>query len=181
MTDIKRSALGNLRLRLEEGKLRKFNVLSKLFSLLNLSQLLKFQLPDMVHGGMPYNEIKGSFAVRDGSVATQDLFIKSDAINISVIGSADIVRELLDFTIGVQPLQTVDKVVNRIPVVGWLLTGKDRSVVTAYYEAKGSWSDPQVKSVSVKSLSKGAWNVFRRVFELPVRLFSDTGEVLLGE
>lgn len=181
MTDIKRSALGNLRLRLEEGKLRKFNVLSKLFSLLNLSQLLKFQLPDMVHGGMPYNEIKGGFAVRDGSVATQDLFIKSDAINISVIGSADIVRELLDFTIGVQPLQTVDKVVNRIPVVGWLLTGKDRSVVTAYYEAKGSWSDPQVKSVSVKSLSKGAWNVFRRVFELPVRLFSDTGEVLLGE
>lgn len=181
LSDIKRSALGNLRLRMEKGKLRKFNALSKVFSILNLSQLLKFQLPDMVHGGMPYNEIKGSFAVRDGNVTTQDLFIRSDAINISVIGSADIVREDMDFTIGVQPLQTVDKVVNRIPVVGWLLTGKDRAAVTAYFEAKGKWSDPRVKSVSVKSLSKGAWNVFRRVFELPVRLFTDTGEVLLGQ
>jgi uncharacterized protein YhdP len=179
--DIKRSALGNLRLRLEKGKLRKFNALSKVFSILNLSQLLKFQLPDMVHGGMPYNEIKGSFAVRDGNVTTQDLFIRSDAINISVIGSADIVREDMDFTIGVQPLQTVDKVVNRIPVVGWLLTGKDRAVLTAYFEAKGKWSDPKVKSISVKSLSKGVLNVFRRVFELPVRLFTDTGEVLLGQ
>lgn len=181
MTDIKRSALGNLRLHLEEGKLRKFNVLSKLFSLLNLSQLLKFQLPDMVQGGMPYEVIKGSFSVKDGTLATQDLFIRSDAINISVVGSTDIVREVLDFTIGVQPLQTVDKLVNRIPVVGWLLTGKGGSVVTAYFEARGTWADPQVKSVSAKSLSRGAWNVFRRVFELPVRLFSDTGEVLLGQ
>lgn len=181
MVDIKRSALGNLRLRLEKGKLRRFNALSKVFSILNLSQLLKFQLPDMVHGGMPYNDIRGSFAVRDGTVATQDLFIRSDAINISLLGSADMVREEMDFTVGVQPLQTVDKVVNRIPVVGWLLTGKDRAVVTAYFEAKGKWSDPKVKSVSVKSLSKGAWNVFRRVFELPVRLFTDTGEVLLGQ
>lgn len=181
LVDLKKSALGNLRLRLEKGKLRKFSVLSKVFSILNLSQLLKFQLPDMVHNGMPYNQIRASVSVRDGTVATQDLLISSDAINISIIGSADIVREELDFTIGVQPLQTVDKIINRIPVVGWLLTGKDKAMVTAYFEAKGKWDDPRVKSVSVKSLSKGAWNIFKRVFELPVRLFTDTGEVLLGQ
>jgi uncharacterized protein involved in outer membrane biogenesis len=181
LTEVKKSALGNLRLRLEKGSLRKFSVLSKLFSILNFSQLLKLQLPDMVHGGMPYNEIKGSFSVRDGIVATQDLFIKGDAINISILGSTDLIREELNFTIGVQPLQTVDKVVNRIPVVGWLLTGKGRVVVTAYFEARGKWSDPQVKAIPVKSMAKGALNIFRRVFELPVRLFTDTGEVLLGQ
>lgn len=177
---IKKSALGNLRLKLEDGSLRKFNLLSKMFSILNLSQLLKFQLPDMVANGMPYNEIKGSFAISDGVIATKDLFINSDAINISVIGKADMVKEDLDFTIGVQPLQTVDKVVNRIPVVGWLLTGKDKDFLTAYFEAKGKWSDPMVTAIPAKSLGKGVLNVFRRVFELPVRLFTDTGEVILG-
>jgi uncharacterized protein YhdP len=181
LNEVKKSALGNLRLRLEKGSLHKFSVLSKLFSILNFSQLLKLQLPDMVHGGMPYNEIKGSFSVRDGTVATQDLFIKGDALNISIIGSADIIREDLHFTIGVQPLQTVDKVVNRIPVVGWLLTGKGKTFLTAYFEAKGKWSDPQVSAIAVKSLGKGMLNIFRRVFELPVRLFTDTGEVLLGQ
>lgn len=181
LVDIKRSALGNLHLRLEKGKLRKFSVLSKLFSILNFSQLLKFQLPDMVQDGMPYNEIKGSMAFRDGTVATQDMFINGDAINISVIGSTDLVKEEVNFTIGVQPLQTVDKVVNRIPVLGWLLTGKGKTVVTVFFEAKGKWSDPQVKAINVKSMSKGALNIFKRMFELPVRLFTDTGEVLLGQ
>jgi len=181
IADIKKTALGNVRLRLEHGSLRKFNVLSKMFSILNVSQLLKFQLPDMVANGMPYNEIKGSFAISDGGIVTQDLFIASDAINISVIGAANMVREDLNLTIGVQPLQTVDKVVNRIPVVGWLLTGKDKGFLTVYFEAKGKWSDPQVTAIPAKSMAKGVLNVFRRVFELPVRLFTDTGEVLLGK
>lgn len=181
LADIKKTALGNIRLRLEKGSLRKFNVLSKMFSILNVSQLLKFQLPDMVSDGMPYNEIKGSFAISDGGIVTQDLFIASDAINISVIGNANMVREDLNFTIGVQPLQTVDKVVNRIPVVGWLLTGKDKDFLTVYFEAKGKWSNPQVTAIPAKSMAKGVLNVFRRVFELPVRLFTDTGEVIWGK
>ena len=178
--DIKQTVSGNVQLRLEKGKLRKFSVLSKVFSILNVSQLLKFQLPDMVSGGMPYNEIKGNIAIKDGVASSQDMFIRSDAMNISIIGKTDLVKEEVDLTVGVQPLQTVDKIVNRIPVVGWLLTGKGKAVLTAYFEAKGKWSDPKVTAIPVKSLAKGALNVFRRVFELPVRLFTDTGEVILG-
>lgn len=181
ISEIKKSALGNIRLQIRDGKLRKFNTLSKVFSVLNVSQLLKFQLPDMVSGGMPYNSITGSIAVKDGNISSQDLFISSDAINISIIGSADIVKEELNVTLGVQPLQTVDKVVNRIPIVGWLLTGKDKDFLTAYFEAKGKWSDPKVSVVQVKSMGKGMLNIFRRVFELPVRLFTNTGEVVLGQ
>ena len=181
IADIKKTALGNVRLKIVDGSLHKFNVLSKMFSILNVSQLLKFHLPDMVADGMPYSQIKGSFAISDGGIATQDLFITSDAINISVIGKADIVKEDLDFTIGVQPLQTVDKVVNRIPVVGWLLTGKDKDFVTVFFEARGKWANPKVTAIPAKSIGMGALNIFRRVFELPVRLFTDTGEVLLGK
>ena len=179
--EIKRSMLGNIRLRLDNGKLYQLSTLSKLFSILNVSQLLKFQLPDMVSDGMPYKRIKGSIAVNDGVMSTQDLFINSDALNISIIGSSDIVKENLNLTIGVQPLQTVDKIVNRIPVVGWLLTGKGNAFLTAYFEATGSWSDPKVTAIPVKLLGQGVFNIFRRVFELPVSLFTDTGEVILGK
>jgi uncharacterized protein YhdP len=181
LADLKRTALGNVKLKLEKGTLRKFSMLSKMFSILNVAQLLKFQLPDMVSNGMPYNDIHGSFSFSDGSIATQDLFMNSNAMNISIIGKADMVKEELNFTIGVQPLQTVDKIVNRIPVVGWLLTGKGKSVVTAYFEAKGKWSDPQVSAIPVSSMAKGALNVFKRVFQLPVKLFTDTGDVILGK
>lgn len=181
LLDIKKSALGNIRLNMYSGTLRKFSTLSKVFSILNVSQLLKFKLPDMASDGMPYSSIKGSISVKDGILATQDLFISSNAINVSIVGSADIVKEELNLTLGAQPLQTVDKIVNRIPIVGWLLTGKDKNLLTAYFEAKGKWSDPQVSAIPVKSIGKGILNIFIRAFELPVKLFTDTGEVILGQ
>lgn len=181
LLDIKKSALGNIRLTMSNGKLRKFNTLSKVFSILNVSQLLKFKLPDMTSGGMPYSSIKGSIAVKDGILNTKDLFIASNAINVSIVGNVDIVKEELDLTLGAQPLQTVDKIVNRIPIVGWLLTGKEKDLLTAYFEAKGKWSDPQVSAIPVKSMSKGILNIFIRTFQLPVKLFTDTGEVILGQ
>jgi len=181
LAELKRTGSGSVRLKLEKGALRKFSMLSKIFSILNVSQLFRFQLPDMVSNGMPYNDIRGTFTLGDGSLATQDLFINSNAMNITIIGKADIVKEDLNFTIGVQPLQTVDKIVNHIPVVGWLLTGKGKSVVTAYFEAKGKWSDPQVSAIPVKSMAKGVLDVFKRAFQLPVKLFTDTGEVILGQ
>jgi uncharacterized protein involved in outer membrane biogenesis len=181
LLDIKKSALGNVRLSMNNGKLKKLNTLAKVFSILNISQLLKFKLPDMASGGMPYSSIKGSIAVNDGILSTQDLFISSNAINVSIIGNADIVKEELNLTLGAQPLQTVDKIVNRIPIVGWLLTGKDKDLVTAYFEAKGKWSDPKVSAIPVKSMGKGILNIFVRAFQLPVKLFTDTGEVILGQ
>lgn len=179
--DIRKTALGSVQLRIEDGSIRKFAVLSKVFSILNVSQLLKGQLPDMVSGGMPFNAITGTLAVREGVVSTQDLFIDSDAINISAVGKLDLVRNEVDMTIGAQPLQTVDKVVNRLPIVGWILTGDNKAFLTAYFEAKGKLDDPSVKAIPVKSMGKGVFNIFKRVFQLPAKLFTEAGEVILGQ
>lgn len=178
--DIKRTALGNIRINLNEGTIKKFSVLSKIFSILNLSQLLKLQLPDMVANGMPYNEIRGSISLQDGILSTRDMFVDSNAMNISAVGKADLVKEELDMTIGVQPLQTVDKVVSHIPIVGWILTGKNKTLVTTYFEAKGKWDDPTVAAIPVKSMTKGVLDIFKRIFQLPGKLITDTGEVILG-
>ncbi len=170
-----------MKIYMEDGSLRRFATLSKIFSILNVSQLLKLQLPDMVSGGMPYNSIAGTLAVRDGTISTSDFFLDSDAMNISCVGKIDLTREEIDATVGVQPLQTVDKVVSHIPIVGWILTGKDKTLVTAYFEAKGKIDDPKVSAIPVKYLAKGVFDIFRRVFELPAKIFTNTGEVIIGK
>jgi uncharacterized protein involved in outer membrane biogenesis len=179
--ELKQSALGAVKLRVEHGNIRKFSTLSKVFSILNVAQLFKFQLPDMVSGGMPFSKITGDFAIKDGIASTQNLLLDSNAMNISTVGKFDLAHNKLDLTIGVQPLQSVDKVVSRIPIVGWILTGKDHSLITTYFEAKGPIEDPRVTAVPVKSLAKGVLNIFKRVFELPAKLFTDTGEVIIGK
>jgi uncharacterized protein YhdP len=179
--ELKKSALGSIKLRSEKGAIKKFALFSKIFSILNVSQLFKLQLPDMVSGGMPYNSITASISIRDGIVSSQDFYVASNAMNISAVGNVDLVKNELDATIGVQPLQSVGKVVNRLPVVGWILTGENKTFLSTYFEAKGKLDDPVVKAIPVSSMAKGVFNIFKRVFELPGKLITDTGEVLVGK
>lgn len=181
MSDLKKTMQGTATLVMEKGSLNKFPVLSKVFSILNVSQLLKFQLPDMITEGMPFTSVKGTFSLQDGILSSNNLFIKSDAMNISIVGKTDIIREELDFTIGIQPLQTVDKIVSNIPVVGWILTNDTKSLITLYFQAQGKRSDPTVNAISVSSMSKGVLDIFKKLFQLPEKLITDTGEVILGQ
>jgi uncharacterized protein YhdP len=181
VADLKKTVLGNVRIHMEEGMLRQLASLSKIFSILNVSQLFKFQLPDMVRGGMPYNRIIAALSFENGIVSTKDLFIASDAMNISAVGAIDMPKgEFVKTVVGVQPLQTVDKVVSRIPVVGWILTDENRTVMTVYFEVRGSVDNPAVTAISVKSLARGVFDIFKNIFQLPAKLFTDTGEVLFG-
>ncbi len=177
---LKKTVAGAVRVHARNGSMHQFPILSKVFSILNVSQLFKLKLPDMVSEGMPYNDIKGKMTFMDGAVSTNDLFVASNAMNMSLVGKHDFINDNLDFTLGLQPLQTVDKVVSHIPIVGWILTGKEKSLISAYFEIKGKTSAPQVSAIPVKSLGKGVFGIFKRVFQLPAKLITDTGEVIMG-
>ena len=101
-------------------------------------------------------------------------------MNLSLVGTVDLVRESLNQTIGVQPLQTVDRLVRRLPLVGWVLSDKDGRVLTVCFEARGPFDNPVVRPIPVRSMSKRVQEIFRNLFHLPVKLFTDTGEVLFG-
>jgi len=177
---LKKSAFGSIKMHSQKGMLRQFSWLSKVFSILNVSQLFKFRLPDMVSEGMPYNDIKATFAIKNGVISSDNLFLESNAMNMSLIGKHDYVHDNLDLTLGIQPLQTVDKVVSHIPIVGWILTGENKAMFSTYFEIKGKSSNPKVSAIPITSLGKGVLGIFKRVFQLPVKLFTDTGEVILG-
>ncbi len=179
--ELKSSLLGSLSFHIERGSIRRFASLAKIFSILNVSQLLKMHLPEMTSGGMPFSDITGSVAIKDGLFSTSDLYVKSEAMNISAVGSLNLPKDSLNIIVGVQPLQAVDKVVNRIPIVGWILTGKDNSWITSYFQITGALGDPQVSVKTVSSMATGVLNIFKRLFQLPAKLFTDTGAVMLGK
>jgi hypothetical protein len=178
--DLIKTAAGTLQVRAEKGVLKQFSVLSKIFSLLNVFQLAKFQLPDMATGGMPYNTITCNWTLKDGVLSSEDLFIDSDAMQISATGKVDLLKKELDNIVGVHPLGTLDKIVANIPVAGWLLTDEKGNLITVHFRVDGKWDDPNVTPIPVQSVAQGTLDIFRRLFQLPVKLFTDTGVVILG-
>jgi uncharacterized protein involved in outer membrane biogenesis len=179
--DIQRTAAGTLQLRAEKGVLKKFSVLSKIFSLLNVAQLAKMQLPDMARDGMPYDAITAHTLLQNGVFSSNDFFIAGNAMEISGAGQVDYLQKEIEGIAGIHPLQTLDRLAGKMPVVGWLLLDKQGKILTIYVKISGPWQNPGVKPMPVKSIGKETLGVFRRLFQLPEKLITDTGEVLWGE
>src|SRR5208337_3318895 len=83
---VKESLNGELRFEIENGVIEKFNILSKIFSILNVSQLLKGRLPDLATKGLPFHQILANFHVKDGVATTDDFLVDSDAMRITLLG-----------------------------------------------------------------------------------------------
>ncbi len=168
---IKSSLNGSLRLELENGAIERNNVLSKIFSLLNVSQYFKGRFPDLKTKGLPFREVVAHFQIRDGVAMTEDFLVDSDAMRITGMGKIDLGRNQIDGKVGVHPLGAIDTVLSNIPIAGYILTGKEKAFLSFVYEVKGDLDDPKVEAIPIKSLGEGAFGIIKRILETPIRPF----------
>jgi hypothetical protein len=172
---------GRMQLRITDGVLHKFSFLAKVFSLLNLSRIFTFHLPDMSREGMPFNDLRGTFDLDEGQLTTEDLAITSHAMNLSLVGRIDLLREQLDLVLGVKPFGTVDKIISKIPLAGWLLTGEEKALITAHFRIRGDSDDPEVKAIPISSVSGKVLGIFQRVLGLPGKVVEDVEKLFEKE
>ena len=177
---IEKSLAGTMKVRAEKGVLKKFSVLSKIFSLLNVYQLFKLQLPDMARDGMPYQNIAARAVFKNGVISSDDFFIDSDAMKISGSGQVDYLHQTLDCFVGIHPLQTVDRLAAVLPIAGWLVTDEKGNLITVPFNVYGEWDNPRVIPIPASSVKKGMLDLLNRFIQLPEKLITDTGEVIFG-
>ena len=171
---VKGSLNGSLRLEMENGVIERFNVLSKIFSILNVSQLFKGRLPDLTTKGLPYRQILADIHVKDGIASTEDLVIDSDAMKITLFGKLDVGKHLIDAKIGIHPLVTLDTVLSNVPIAGYIITGKEKAFLSFIYEVKGDLDNPKIEAIPIKSMGEGFLGIIKRLLETPLRPFQKT-------
>ncbi len=107
----------------------------------------------LIHGldaakgdGLPYKQVTAQIAIQGGVASTKDLFLDSDAISMAIRGHANLNHQSLDVSIGVRPLQKMDKILSNVPLAGWLLAGRDRSILTFGYRVRGKFTELSVET-----------------------------------
>jgi uncharacterized protein YhdP len=168
---VKETLQGGLRVELENGVIERGNILAKIFSILNVSQIFKGRLPDLKTKGLPYQRISATIQVKEGVAFTEDFLVDSDAMRITIIGKVDLGKNLIDAKVGVHPLGTVDMVLSHIPIAGYILTGKDKGFLSYVYEVKGDLDDPKIEAIPFKTMGEGLLGIFKRILETPTRPF----------
>ncbi|MCF6178647.1 MAG: AsmA-like C-terminal domain-containing protein, partial [Geopsychrobacter sp.] len=172
------TAKGGGHLRIKDGAMRELKGFAQIFSLLNVSQLFKFKLPDMDKEGLPLSLFEGSGRMTNGTLYFDDMKITSPAINISAVGQIDTLNKTIDSTLGIKPLRTVDIILSNVPLFGWVLTGKEKALITALFTLKGPIDNPKVTAAPASSVASTALGIIGRTLGLPFRIIKKTGEFL---
>jgi hypothetical protein len=92
-------------------------------------------------------------------------------------GEVDMPGESLDFDLVAQPFGTIDSLVSKVPVVGYIITGEDKKFLVYSFKVKGPWSKPEVKYVPLKDVGNGTVGFLKRLFFTPRRIFKDMSNI----
>ncbi|MFH0814117.1 MAG: AsmA-like C-terminal domain-containing protein, partial [Pseudomonadota bacterium] len=166
---------GEITLTIKKGILKKFNLLSKLFSLLNVSRIFRQDYSKLLTQGLYYDTIQGSFQIENGIARTDTLYLDSSSMEMHAVGDINLGNKTLDLEVAVQPLETVDKIVGKIPLLGTILMGDEGAVVISYYRVTGTFDKPEINSVVFQSLGRKGQGIFRRIFKLPETILNPGG------
>jgi hypothetical protein len=72
-------------------------------------------------------------------------------------------------------------VLDKIPIVNFLLLGPNRNLLAAHYELAGSWEDPSVRLVPLETLASGPGTlVFERLPSIVERGLEALGGIFGG-
>jgi uncharacterized protein YhdP len=155
---------------MRDGRIGHYTVTARILALLNMLELLELQGPEVGGEGMPYRSLTADIKITGGVARTENLVLESRAMKLNAVGQVSVAEDTVDLTVAVKPFQNVDRIITRIPVAGWLLGGKEQSLVVAYYQVTGPLRDPQVTPIPFKSVGRNVFGIFRNLLEIPEAL-----------
>ena len=151
----------------EDGSILQSIFFARLLSLLNLTEIYRGQLPDLRSQGLDYKRSVAAIEIKDGTVFVNDWSIDGRTVWIGSRGEIDIASQKIDFTIMVSPFKTIDRIINSIPGIRWILGGR---LVAIPMRATGDLEDPQVVALSPSAVGTSIMEMVQRTLMLPIEV-----------
>jgi hypothetical protein len=155
---------GKVQLVARDGRLWEFVVLRKIFSIVNIIAIQELFEKE----GLPYRVITGSFNITDGVIRTEDMALDSKTLRMSAVGKIDMPKSAIKATLALHPFVTLDKIISKIPLAGWIFIGEE-GTVNMYYRIKGPLKNPEVNPQPIKTIEKGILGILKRIIETPIK------------
>jgi hypothetical protein len=165
--ELARSLRGNLHFVAKDGRIYRFGLLAKIFALLNVTEILRGKLPDLVKEGFAYHAMEMKAKLQDGKLILEEAVIDGSSMDIACQGTIDPVGKKIDLTVLVAPFKTIDRIVRLIPLVGYLLGGK---LVSVPVRVTGDLEDPTAIPFSPSSVGSELMEMMNRLLRLPFKI-----------
>ncbi|MBN1628082.1 MAG: AsmA-like C-terminal domain-containing protein [Deltaproteobacteria bacterium] len=163
-----------------KGLIKNPSVMIKVLDFLSLQKIFEERPPDLREEGLYFESISADALIENGVLESKNFIMRSPVLNAVAEGSADIPNKYVSCTLFAQPHGTIDSLVSKVPVIGYIITGESKSVVAYPFDVKGSFKDPDVTYIPFETLDGGISGYLKRIFLTPLRLFDKIDKALNG-
>jgi AsmA-like C-terminal region len=157
---------GSLSTKVENGVLLKFKLLSRMLSLVDVSEWLNAKVPDPRVKGVPFRTITAHFIGERGNFETDDFLLDGPVMKITAAGKINLAQGTMNMIIGMRPFQLLDTVFNKIPLIGTRLAQSQSGIVAGYFHVQGPIGDPSVVPAPITSIS----HLLIKTLAIPINL-----------
>ncbi len=165
---------GELAFSANNGRIYKLTLLSRILSVLNVSEVFKGKIPNITQKGFAYKKITIDAEIKDSVIHLTNAVIDGQDMTMIFTGTLDPLNNKIDLSCLVAPFKTVDLIIEKIPIVNTLLGGR---LVSVPVKATGELSDPSVIPLHPSAVGKGLVDMMSRILKSPITLW----EKMLGE
>jgi hypothetical protein len=159
---------GIVELNSRNGRVEKYGGLAKFFTMLNFGELFRGDGPEFDKEGFPYDKLTAKADVKEGKIQIREAIMDGPSIKVLCEGFIDLVNERLDLELLVIPVMAVDSVIEKIPLVNFLL---GKNFVSIPIKVTGDISDPHVTTISPTAVSFGLLGLIKQTLNIPVTIF----------
>jgi len=157
---------------LDGGVMSNFKAYNNVLAFINtLPALATLHSPGYSNKGFKINHGLIKFNISNGEKLFFDsLLIESDSATISGDGVIDLKSEKIDVDLAIQTAKPMGKLIGSLPVVGYILAGDKKSIVTVGLHIGGTIENPKVDTSPVKDVLMLPIKMIERTFKGQKRL-----------
>ncbi|MDP1991995.1 MAG: AsmA-like C-terminal domain-containing protein [Syntrophales bacterium] len=143
---------GTLHLQAENGILQKMDLLSKIFKLINFTDLYQ----GLFSRGFRYKVLKIDGHVANNLLILDKAVMEGEGMDIIAQGTINLPDLESNLTIFIVPFKSIDKIINMVPWVGRIIGGKKRHILTYPVRVTGNLREPELSMLSPTAIGKAA-------------------------
>jgi uncharacterized protein YhdP len=140
-------------------------------SIADLPALFVGDRKDLTKSGLGYKRLQMEAVLHDKNIQIHQLAMRSSAMDVAGQGHMDVEQADIDLTFVVRPLQNLDALLSRLPLIRDILGGAAHSFIRRVYRMHGPIANAEVTQISTSEAGLSDPGMVEYLLNLPGRWF----------
>ena len=158
---------GPLKFNAGSGRIYQYGLIGKILAFLNLTEIFRGQVPDLLHEGFAYKTITADAELRGSDLHLNEVVIDGASMKIVGKGVVNYMNRQTDLQVLVAPLKTVDFIIDKTPIVRDILGG---TLISIPVRVTGDFTNPHISYVNPADIGSELLGIMKNTLGLPGKM-----------